>query len=122
MIDFEEFDIYLSGMIIENIVDTETIKQLNGTTYLIINYINSIGKYQTITRNIDDFVFKKKPKTKSRITTISRALSREHEAIHRANDLEEVIDKAIEKLYCWGEVLDPTFQKEMLDILKEVSK
>lgn len=60
MIDFEEFDIYLSGMIIENIVDTETIKQLNGTTYLIINYINSIGKYQTITRNIDDFVFKKK--------------------------------------------------------------
>lgn len=64
MIDFEEFDIYLSGMIIENIVDTETIKQLNGTTYLIINYINSIGKYQTITRNIDDFVFKKKPKNK----------------------------------------------------------
>ena len=35
---------------------------------------------------------------------------------------KEVIDKAIEKLYCWGEVLDPTFQKEMLDILKEVSK
>ena len=64
MIDFEEFDIYLSGMIIENIVDTEIIKQLNGTTYLIINYINSIGKYQTITRNIDDFVFKKKPKNK----------------------------------------------------------
>ena len=58
MIDFEDFDIYLSGMLIEN------IKQLNGTTYLIINYINSIGKYQTITRNIDDFVFKKKPKNK----------------------------------------------------------
>lgn len=33
---------------------------------------------------------------------------------------KEVIDKAIEKLYCWGEVLDPIFQKEMLDILKEV--
>mgnify|MGYP001852042060 CR=1 FL=1 len=64
MIDFEDFDIYLSGMLIENIVDTEIIKQLNGTTYLIINYINSIGKYQTITRNIDDFVFKKKPKNK----------------------------------------------------------
>lgn len=30
----------------------------------IIDYINSIGKYQTITRNIDDFVFKKKPKNK----------------------------------------------------------
>lgn len=64
MIDFEDYDIYLSGMLIENIVNTETIKQLNGTTYLIINYINSIGKYQTITRNIDDFVFKKKPKNK----------------------------------------------------------
>ncbi len=62
MIDFEDYDIYLSGMLIENIVNTEIIKQLNGTTYLIINYINSIGKYQTITRNIDDFVFKKKGK------------------------------------------------------------
>ena len=61
MIDFE-FDIYLSGMIIENVVDTEIIKQLNGTTYLIVNYIDSIGKYQTITRNIDDFTFKKKSK------------------------------------------------------------
>ena len=35
---------------------------------------------------------------------------------------KEAIDKAIEKLYCWGEVLEPIFQKEMLDILKEVSK
>lgn len=35
---------------------------------------------------------------------------------------KEFIDKAIEKLYCWGEVLDPIFQKEMLDILKKVSE
>ena len=35
---------------------------------------------------------------------------------------KEVIDKTIEKLYCWGETLDPIFQKEMLDILKEVSE
>lgn len=62
MIDFEDCDIYLSGMLIENIVNIETIKQLNGTTYLTINYINSIGNYQTITRNIDDFTFKKKSK------------------------------------------------------------
>lgn len=33
---------------------------------------------------------------------------------------EEVINKAIDKLYCWGEALDPEFQKIMLDILKEV--
>ena len=31
---------------------------------------------------------------------------------------KEVIDKAIEKLYCWGETLDPAFQKDLLDILK----
>ncbi len=37
-------------------------------------------------------------------------------------DLERQVKKqkeAIDKLYCWGEVLDPIFQKEMLDILKE---
>lgn len=33
---------------------------------------------------------------------------------------KEVIDKAKDKLYCWGEVLDADFQKIMLDILKEV--
>ena len=33
---------------------------------------------------------------------------------------EEVIDKATNKLYEWGEALDPEFQKIMLDILKEV--
>ncbi len=60
MIYLKDYDIYLSGMLIENIVNTETIKQLNGTTYLIINYINSIGKYDTITRDIKDFTFKKK--------------------------------------------------------------
>ena len=36
------------------------------------------------------------------------------------NKLEERIDKAIEKLYCWGEALNPEFQKIMLDILKGV--
>lgn len=35
---------------------------------------------------------------------------------------KEVIDKAIDKLYCWGETLNPTFQKELLDLLKEVSE
>lgn len=33
---------------------------------------------------------------------------------------KEAIDKAKDKLYWWGEVLDPEFQKIMLDILKEV--
>lgn len=38
------------------------------------------------------------------------------------NKLNKTIDKAIDKLYICGEALGPTFQKEMLDILKEVSK
>ncbi len=32
-------------------------------------------------------------------------------------EAKEKIDKAIEKLYLWGEALNPTFQKEMLEIL-----
>ena len=32
-------------------------------------------------------------------------------------ELCERINKAINKLYSWGEALDPKFQKEMLDIL-----
>lgn len=38
------------------------------------------------------------------------------------NKLNKAIDKAIDKLYIWGETLDPTFQKEMLDILKGMSE
>ena len=37
-----------------------------------------------------------------------------------SNKYKEVIDKTKDKLYCWGEALDPEFQKIMLDILKEV--
>lgn len=31
---------------------------------------------------------------------------------------ERKIDKAVEKLYCWGEALNADFQQEMLKILK----
>ena len=31
-----------------------------------------------------------------------------------------IINKAIEKLYCWGKALNPEFKKQMLDILKGV--
>lgn len=33
-------------------------------------------------------------------------------------DYKARVKEAIEKLYIWGEVLDPEFQKTMLDILK----
>ena len=35
-------------------------------------------------------------------------------------EYKEKIDKAIDKIYSWGETLNPIFQKEILDILKEV--
>lgn len=34
------------------------------------------------------------------------------------SELENRINKAVDKLYCWGETLDGKFQKEMLDILE----
>ncbi len=37
--------------------------------------------------------------------------------INRDNELQNKINKAIDKLYCWGEVLDAKFQKGMLEIL-----
>ena len=47
----------------------------------------------------------------------------ENEELQQENEqLKEVIHKAIDRLYCWGEVLDPEFQKEMLDILSEALK
>lgn len=40
------------------------------------------------------------------------------ELLEIIDELKNRTNKAIEKLYCWGEVLDSDFQKEMLDILK----
>lgn len=44
-------------------------------------------------------------------------LKKENEEVEQ---LKEVIEKAIDKLYCWGEVLNPEFQKIMLVILNGV--
>lgn len=40
-----------------------------------------------------------------------------HNLDNKNKDLQQRKEKAIDKLYCWGEVLDPEFQKEMLEIL-----
>ena len=53
----------------------------------------------------------------SNLRTTYFRLKKENEEVEQ---LKEVIDKAIEKLYCCGEALNPEFQKIMLDILKEV--
>ena len=80
-------------------------------------------------------------KLKAELQLYQGALKREHEAIHRVNDLEERIDKAIEYInkYAWQEdiiggiytttgkpAIDRYMQlewdncNELLDILKEV--
>ena len=37
------------------------------------------------------------------------------------DELENIRKEAIDKLYCWGEVLDAEFQQSMLDILNKRS-
>lgn len=46
------------------------------------------------------------------------ALNKEHKQTYRVKELEDRINKAINKLYEWGEILHPEFQQEMLKILK----
>jgi CRISPR/Cas system CSM-associated protein Csm2 small subunit len=44
------------------------------------------------------------------------------EILNRWYETQGRIDKAIDKLYCWGETLNPEFQKVMLNILQGSDK
>ena len=54
---------------------------------------------------------------KAELQLYQGALKREHEAIHRVNDLEKVIDEAIKRLEK-GIFIIPKDTNELLDILK----
>ena len=60
--------------------------------------------------------------TKSIEVTIDRLKSNLNECVNimqdRIDELQERINKAIDKLYLYGETLNPKFQQEMLAILK----
>ena len=56
-------------------------------------------------------------KLKAELQLYKGALNREHEAIHRVNELEEVIDKAIKRLEK-GIFIIPKDTNELLEILK----
>ena len=56
-------------------------------------------------------------KLKAELQLYQGALKREHEAIHRVNDLEKVIDEAIKRLEK-GIFIIPKDTNELLDILK----
>lgn len=63
---------------------------------------------------------------KAELQLYQGALKREHEAIHRVNDLEEVIDEVIEWVKDWTHGANDWFEEdskpsELLDILNEVS-
>lgn len=62
---------------------------------------------------------KENEKLKAELQLYQGALKREHEAIHRVNDLEEVIDEAIKRLEK-GIFIIPKDTNELLDILKGV--
>lgn len=67
-------------------------------------------------------------KLKAELQLYQGALKREHEAIHRANDLEEIIDKAINNSQDWIDFYTKLNSderialrlQENIDILKEV--
>ena len=50
-------------------------------------------------------------------TEYSNVLKQEISLYNEVIRLKDVIAKTIDKLYCWGEVLDADFQREMLKIL-----
>ena len=99
------------------------------------------AEYGTKVQIERDLLKEENEKLKAELQLYQGALKREHEAIHKVNDLEKVIDEAIEYInkYAWQEdiiggiytttgkpVIDRYMQlewdncNELLDILKEV--
>ena len=66
-----------------------------------------------------DLLKEENEKLKAELQLYQGALKREHEAIHRVNDLEKVIDEAIKRLEK-GIFIIPKDTNELLDILKGV--
>ena len=60
---------------------------------------------------------KENKKLKAELQLYQGALKREHEAIHRVNELEKVIDEAIKRLEK-GIFIIPKDTNELLDVLK----
>lgn len=89
-----------------------------------------VGYYDGLKECIE-IVQQENKELKEKLALHRGALKREHEAIHRANDLEEVIDKAIELLGNYKHYSTPDEKQNgdnedlinnAFDTLKEVSK
>lgn len=79
--------------IIEYIGELEQVKE---------DYIKSLNKLDVLEARIDK----------------DRLVSEREDLLASCLYQDKIIKKAIDKLYCWGEVLNADFQKEMLDILR----
>ena len=79
------------------------------------------AEYGTKTQIERDLLKEENEKLKAELQLYQGALKREHEAIHRVNELEKVIDEAIKRLEK-GIFIIPKDTNELLDILKEVEE
>ncbi len=77
------------------------------------------AEYGTKTQIERDLLKEENEKLKAELQLYQGALKREHEAIHRVNELEKVIDEAIKRLEK-GIFIIPKDTNELLDILKGV--
>ena len=75
------------------------------------------AEYGTKVQIERDLLKEENEKLKAELQLYQGALIREHEAIHRVNDLEKVIDEAIKRLEK-GIFIIPKDTNELLDILK----
>ena len=75
------------------------------------------AEYGTKVQIERDLLKEENEKLKAELQLYQGALKREHEAIHRVNDLEKVIEEAIKRLEK-GIYIIPKDTNELLDILK----
>ena len=79
---------------------------------------NCLSSYGSI--NVDDLIDSIKELRK--VPTYDELLRENEKLKEQLQQKEDIINKAIEELYIWGEILNPEFQKRMLEILEKSDK
>ena len=79
---------------------------------------NCLSSYGSI--NVDDLIDSIKELRK--VPTYDELLRENEKLKEQLKQKEDIINKAIEELYIWGEILNPEFQKRMLEILEKSDK
>ena len=86
------------------------------------NALNELsGYYDGLKQGIEELQ-QENQELKAELQLYQGALSREHEAIHRANELEEVIDKATNELFILKDMIyKPETREENFEIQRKIS-